>query len=359
MTPLLQDQSNSADDGSPAAYWTPPRLLLALVLVLAGAGIAFFMIQSQLESERVKDLQLAVEDFESAHHLNFDNLQVPAKHIEAGGPPKDGIPALTKPKTIKTKDATFLTDTDRLVAVTIDDQSRAYPIRVLNYHECINDELAGIPIAVIYCPLCDSVSVVSRKLGNQVREFGISGLLLNSNVLLYDRTDQALWTQLGFKAISGPLAGKSLSHLDNWRLTTFGQWRKAKPDSTIVNLKTGYIRNYARNPYRSYFTDDALMFSVSHKRARFKNKTPIIGIKLGDTARAYPIATIKAAPDGRIRDRIGSSFVELRADPKSGSIEIIKSPPDAQVAHTFWFSWVAFHPKTQVYVPKRKDKPSQ
>lgn len=117
--------------------------------------------------------------------FNTYDLTIPREQILSGGPPKDGIPSLTDPKAGVVEDSQYA-DGDRMVVVTVGDMTRAYPIRILNWHEAINDELGGVPIAVIYCPLCDSVSVVDRRLSDDTLEFGISGLLHNSNVLLYE-----------------------------------------------------------------------------------------------------------------------------------------------------------------------------
>lgn len=351
------DNLNSQLPGGHAAakYWNGPRLILATAMGLAGIAIGSYMIYSRLPGDEAVQSARAKAGGQlrpSAFSLNIDKLQVPSEDIKRGGPPKDGIPSVTNPKTVSVNEADFLNDDDRVIGVTVDKQSRAYPIRMLNYHECVNDQLGGLYIAVVYCPLCDSVSVLNRKLGNQVREFGISGLLLNSNVLLYDRTDQALWTQVGFKAISGPLAGKSLKHINDWELTTFGQWRKTHPDSSVVTFETGFKRSYERNPYGYYFKDDALVFSVTSKDDRYKNKTPIIGVKLGKTTIAYPIAVIRAAPNGVLRDKIGNDEIELRAGPETGAVRIVKAPRKALVIHTFWFAWAAFHPDTKVYQAK-------
>jgi len=131
-----------------------------------------------------------------AGESQFDlrNLTIPMDQLLHGGPPKDGIPALTEPKTVRVARADFLLPDDRIVAVTKNDESRAYPIRLLNWHEIVNDTLGGVPIAVVYCPLCDSVTVVDRRMDGAALEFGVSGMLYQSNVLMYDRTHNALWS---------------------------------------------------------------------------------------------------------------------------------------------------------------------
>lgn len=281
--------------------------------------------------------------------FNLEGLSIDLKDIHAGGPPKDGIPALTNPKTVAATQARFLQAGDRVVGVKIGEHARAYPIRVLNWHEVINDTLGTTPIAVIYCPLCDSVSVVDRRISkDKTIEFGISGLLLNSNVLLYDRTDQVLWSQVGLSAVSGPHAGKSLVHLP-WEIVTFGEWRKAHPKGTVVTLNTGHRRDYQRNPYADYFATDRLRFPVARLDDRLPPKTRVVGIRLGAVTRAYPIERVAGTVKHRVEDEIGGKLLVLEADATAATIRLIQMPEGAQVVYTFWFAWAAFHPQTQIF----------
>ncbi len=277
--------------------------------------------------------------------FNTTDLTIPPDQIRSGGPPKDGIPSLTDPKTAAVADAKF-TNGDRMVVVNIEDTTRVYPIKVLNWHEAINDKLGDVPIAVIYCPLCDSVSVVDRRMGGHTHEFGISGLLYNSNVLLYDRKHNALWSQVGLEAVSGPHAGESLKHLP-WRITTFGELKQTHPGAGVVTTETGYRRDYTRNPYARYFANDRLMFPVAHHDHRMKHKEPVIGVQIGDQARAYPVARIVEA-GGKVTDRLGDQQITLKAD-DAGNVAVVEAPDEARTVHTFWFTWVAFHPGTEVY----------
>ena len=277
--------------------------------------------------------------------FNLTGLTIPRNEILSGGPGKDGIPALTKIKAIPVKDAPYQGDR-RIVVITIDRKTRGYPLAILNWHEVANDVIGDIPIAVIYCPLCDSVSVVDRRIGGETLEFGISGLLHNSNVLLYDRNSNALWSQLGLQAISGPHVGKSLKHLP-WQLTTFAHFARQFPKATVVSTNTGYRRDYTRNPYQAYFKTDRLKFPVIREDSRLKLKTAVVGLKLGNITRAYPVDTIRKAKDRKIVDMIGKSRIVLQAD--KDSVTVAEAPDKAMVVHTFWFAWAAFHPETSVY----------
>jgi hypothetical protein len=147
----------------------------------------------------------------------FDLSQaiIPKDEIRNGGPGKDGIPALTDPRTLAAEAVKTLKPEDRVVGVLIDGEACAYPLSILTWHEVINDTVGGQPLAVTYCPLCDSVAVFNRNTSAGVKEFGVSGLLYNSNVLMFDRGGQpeGLWSQLGAKAMSGPSAPLALETL--------------------------------------------------------------------------------------------------------------------------------------------------
>ncbi len=351
----------SASD-SPAGYWTAGKILAGLWM-----AVVAFAIVAVVQWDDVTRLMGAAahgEDGTGAGRAVFaaqsvgeafdmENLQVPRERVRSGGPPKDGIPSLTDPKTAPVGDADFMRPDDRVVGVTINGESRAYPIKVLNWHECYNDTLGGVPIAVVFCPLCDSVTVVDRRLNGKTHEFGISGLLYNSNVLLYDRQDDALWSQAGLIAISGPNAGKSLKHLTAWRISRFEDWRDSHPDSTVATLDTGYYSadRYNATAYASYFTTDELMFPVEPTSERFKNKFPVLGVRVGEVTKAYPLTAIAAAPAGRVEDVVNGERVVLESDGTPAGVRVVEAPEGSQTIHTFWFAWYAFHPDTAVYAP--------
>lgn len=290
---------------------------------------------------------------EALEPFNLNQLTVPRGRLVSGGSPKDGIPSLTDPPTAPVARADFLKPGDRVIGVTIHGKARAYPLAVLNWHEVINDTLGDVPIAVVYCPLCNSVSVVDRRIDGKTLEFGVSGLLLNSNVVLYDRTDQALWSQVGMEALSGPYAGQSLRHLP-WTLTTFGDWRRRHPDGAVVTFDTGYRRNYQRNPYARYLRSPNLMFPVRPLDRRLPLKARVVGVRVNGTTKVYPLHAIAAVDDGRLVDEIGGERIVLAHT--GAGVRVVSAPPDAEVIHTFWFAWAAFHPETDIYGRADKSK---
>ena len=303
-----------------------------------------FLVKSDLRSTR--HVARVAPGGDPRDAFNLDGLLEPAASIMHGGPAKDGIPSLIDPSTVAAASAGFLSAEDRIVGVTIHGEARAYPIRILNYHEIVNDQLGGVPIAVVYCPLCDSVSVVDRRIDGETLSFGVSGLLLHSNVLMYDRMHDALWTQVGCRAISGPLAGRSLTHINSWELASFGAWSDRHPNSRVVSFETGYERDYRRSPYARYFENDDLYFPVPRDDRLPRQKVPVVGVRLGDHACAVPVEAVERAPSGRLEVPIGDHWVVLASDSRTQEVAVIDSPEGAQIVHTFWFAWAAFHPDT-------------
>lgn len=339
---------NQPDNVAPA-YWSPVRLLIALGMVLLVFGVAGYSVWDDVRA-LVWGQPATVSPvghgtiFNPEEAFDWSGLTIDRDAIHSGGPTKDGIPSLTEPPHAPVGGADFLPDDARVVGVNLGPEARAYPIGVLNWHEIINDTLGGTPIAVIYCPLCDSVSVVDRRLDDATLEFGVSGLLTNSNVLLYDRTTDGLWSQVKLEAISGPHAGRALRHLGDWSIGSFGDWKASNPGGTVVTLDTGHRRDYTRNPYGAYFLSDQLMFPAEPLDETLPRKTPVLGVRLGETARAYPVAAI----DGELRDTLAGEEVILRGDGQGGLV-VQQLPADARAVHTFWFAWHAFHPGTTVY----------
>ena len=338
--------------------WTPLRCFLAFALVggvLGPLSYLVYYLGADLAGGDVAGGSIGRMSLRSPRSpFNLENLKIPRDQMRSGGPAKDGIPSLTRPPTVPVAKADFMQPTDRVVVVKIGDERRAYPMRILNWHEAVNDELGGVPIGVIYCPLCDSASVVDRRMGDRTYEFGISGLLFNSNVLLYDRTDQALWSQLGLEAVSGPNAGRKLRHVNSWELTTFADLRERYPGADILSRDTGHRRDYDRVAYASYFLTDRLMFPVAgnpserYAKYGFLNKTVVVGVLSGGVARAYALSELDRA-GGTVTDTIGNHQIELILTPDKRGFRVLKVPPDARVVHTFWFAWAAFHPETEVY----------
>jgi len=267
--------------------------------------------------------------------------------------PRDAIPALTDPKLSTLAEADWLTDDDRIIDVTIGDESVAVPLKILNFHEVANLTVGGVPVAATYCPLCDSVTLVKRTIKvkpadpkadahEEVLEFGVSGALYNSNVLMYDRQHKGLWSQIGFESISGPMAGTQLDLLPV-KIVPWSQYKTDHPNAQVVSIDTGYDRPYDGNPYQRYMDDkDYIMVPVHAYGNELPKKTLGLGIKVGEQAFFVP------------SDKIGKRFVvktnagKVVAVSTKAGVQVVSAPPEAQTVQSFYYSFSAFHPQTKV-----------
>jgi len=182
---------------------------------------------------------------------DFSKYSIDYAEILSGGPPKDGIPAIDKPKFVLLGDVSDLAETEPVVGVTVNGAIRAYPLRILMYHEIVNDSLGGVPITVTYCPLCNSSIVFDRRLDGRVLDFGTTGKLRNSDLVMYDRQTESWWQQFLGEAIVGEMTGKMLTMLPS-RLESLARFRDRAPEGTVQVPTNPRMRPYGRNPYARY-----------------------------------------------------------------------------------------------------------
>lgn len=308
-------------------------------------------------------LHTAVSAPKELNNFDLTSCTIPADQIKKGGPPRDGIPALTTPETIPADEASYLQNTDKVIGVEINGKARAYPLRILVWHENVNDVLADRPIAVTYCPLCHSATVFDRKIDNKVREFGISGLLWNSNVLLYDKKakgNSSLWSQVAMRAVCGPAAKKGFKlQLLPSRLLRWDQWQKEHPSTTVLARETGYKRDYSRTPYKRYFSTQKLMFPVNasdSQLAEYPKKEQLVVIRIDDQIKGYPFSEVTAAAnaDGIVKDTVADVHVRLKYSSETKTITVspaekLSQKQDFGVAYMFWFAWKSVYPEAPVY----------
>jgi hypothetical protein len=284
--------------------------------------------------------------------FDVDNSLVPLEQIHHGGPPRDGIPALTDPRFIPAAEADYLQPDDRVLGIERHGERRAYPIRILNYHEIVNDRIGGEGVVVTYCPLCGTGMAFSATVGGEARQFGVSGLLYNSDMLLYDRQSESLWSQILGEAISGPLRGTPLQAIPITH-TTWGAWQE-EGASRVLSLDTGHISDYSRSPYGNYDDNEAIYFPVSARSRQYHPKERVLGIELDGAAKAYPFAEL-AKSESPLHDMIGERkvVVEFDAVTRSGRIFDAGGKELASV-NGFWFAWFTFHPDTLIYKAGRE-----
>jgi hypothetical protein len=232
-----------------------------------------------------------------------------------GGVEQDGIPPLRNPDMISAADAGYLADDNIVFGLQVNGDTRAYPRRILAWHEMFVDEVGGVPVAGVYCTLCGTMILYKTQHNGVNHELGTSGFLYRSNKLMYDKATQSLWNTMWGKPVIGPLAGQDLV-LERMSVvtTTWGEWRRRHPNTQVLSLGTGYSRNYAEGAaYREYFATDDLMFQVPVLDTRLKNKDEILGLVFSQ----YPGEPIAIAADylaahPLYQDRVGDlRFVVL------------------------------------------------
>jgi hypothetical protein len=334
-------------------------ILLAVVLT---AGVFAWRVIPLIRAGRSE----AIGDGRNVSTYGFDlaTCRIPRDRIVASGMPKDGLPSLDRPPRMPGRNVQalnerirgkYLVPRDRVIGIRIQGEARAYPIRVLNWHEIVNDELAGMPIAVTYSPLCDSAAVFDRRVGGVTRTFGVSGLLYNSNLLMYDRCEDAneesLWSQLRCEAVTGPSAeaGDRLTVLPA-QLMQWGDWLAANPDTDVLQIDLVHIKKYNREPYGSYYGSEELRFPVRPlpPESGPQKKTPVMILVQGDRRSVFSLTEIakRVAGDGVWQAQVGSTMasIRIRPDPVTAIIDLPPSDDPIGILHAFWFAWYAMHP---------------
>ena len=310
---------------------------------------------------------------------------VPLDKIKGGGPPKDGIPSIDDPKFAEVQGSQFVSDSDVVIGLEIDGDARAYPLFILVWHEIVNDTVGGVPVAVTYCPLCYTNQVFERTISGNVVEFGTSGKLYNSNLLMYDRWTDSYWSQALGMAVTGELSGMQLETIP-FDVITWGDWKKIHPDTLVLTTDTGHLRSYATDPYGDYYTDPRVIFPVDNMDDRMHPKEIILGFFEDGIYKAYKQNDVELHTV--INDDVGQTPVMLvslysqnsRAFERTLDGQLLEFEfSDEKILDTktksewnydglavsgplegsqltrmsmypgFWFEWVAFHPQTEVW----------
>ena len=378
---------------------------VSVVVVVAIVGIAFFAFYSQNSSENFDSSSFISDDVaassisekSSSSFVDVKNVKImetngvkhliPLDKIKGGGPPKDGIPSIDDPVFAGVQDSQFMSNSDTVIGLYINGEARAYPLFILVWHEIVNDTVGGVPVAVTYCPLCYTNQVFERVIGGQEVEFGTSGKLYNSNLLMYDRLTDSYWSQALGLAVKGELTGHELD-LVPFDVITWGDWKELYPDTLVLTTDTGHIRSYATDPYGNYYTEPRILFPVEHSDDRLHPKEIILGFEEDGVYKAFRQSD--AESHVVINDIVGDSSVLVlsmysensRAFDRTVDGKILSFEYDAdsdkifdtltnsewnyeglavsgdyagvqlqRIAYSpgFWFEWVAFHPDTLVF----------
>jgi hypothetical protein len=315
-------------------------------------------------------------------------LAIRPEEIVWGGVKKDGIPALVSPPAVRAEEARYLDGSDVVFGVAFSGEARAYPQRILDWHEMVNDKVGGQAFALSYCTLCGSAIAFATGLsdGSSI-VFGSSGLLYRSNKLMYDRKTESLWSNLTGLPVGGALLDKGVSlPVLPVTVTSWADWRAAHPNTTVLSESTGFERDYTPGAaYGRYFASPETMFPVWKRDTRLPPKSWIFALRQGAAARAYPLETLLA--ERVTNDRIGNLDVVLVSNPESGAVRAYRSEGRELVEGTsknmvrdvrtgeafevreeglipsaggtalarvpghraYWFGWYAFFPDTTLY----------
>ena len=334
---------------------------------------------------------------------DFSLHTVPYDEFLSGGVPRDGIPPLDDPQFESIADAdTWLEDVQPVVSLEIDGDARAYPLAILTWHEIANDTLAGVPVSVTFCPLCNSAVVFDRRIGGATLDFGVSGNLRNSDLVMWDRQTESWWQQLTGEGIVGVYAGYRLDFLPA-QIVSWGDFKDAFPDADVLSRETGWVRDYGRNPYAGYDRIDQSPFLFKGRPdERLLAMERVVALELDGTMVAFPylaleqekvvnysldgrdivvlfqpgtasaldqsqiaesrdvgatgvfdavldgeMLTFRLGPDGFTDDQTDSVWNVL-GQAVSGPLAGKSLTPVVHGNH-FWFAWAAFAPETEVY----------
>jgi len=296
----------------------------------------------------------------------------------SGGPPKDGIPSIDNPSFVGSGDVDFLDPGDPVFGVALNGDVKAYPQKILVQHEIVNDRLGDLSVAVTYCPLTGTVQGFERGEAT----FGVSGRLINNNLVMYDRATEAWWPQIIATSIPGPWnSAPGTRSLREFRLvwTTWEQWRERYSDTQVLSTETGFAKNYGRDPYGSYsprggyYANENTLFETLEEDDRFSRKRVLLGARTADGAVAFDKSTLleerivtgelSETPVVAVADQhLDTGYVYLNPDERAattdGSRVLVGDSsyePNALPLtgiHTYdamWFAWHGYYPDTNVY----------
>jgi len=324
--------------------------------------------------------------FEKYFKGRTDQSSIRLDEVRWGGVVQDGIPPLRQPDMWNAEEASYLDDDNIVFGVSINGDHRAYPKRILAWHEMFVDEIGGESICGVYCTLCGTVIAYDTEFEGKHYDLGTSGFLYRSNKLMYDQATQSLWNTIEGKPVIGPLVGKGIELSSHSVVTTtWGEWKKLHPDTKVLSLYTGHRRDYGEGvAYQNYFSTDRLMFNVPKTDVRLKNKDEVLIIraegykedplaitaeflnrkqvyqnKIGDTDfvvvtdasganRVFASEDIKFKKNkeaGKIRDSEGQVWTVDEEHLTSSDGRVLNRLPYHRM---FWFAWYNTYPESRL-----------
>jgi len=306
------------------------------------AGLtAILLLAAVANAQRSYDVDILSQTF------GFDDStekSVDLADLHQGCPARDCIPSIDHPKYLSVDEATDVADEELVITLSYNGEYRAYPSRILDHHEIVNDTIGGDPLAITWCPLCGSAVGIRRTVAGEVTEFGVSGVLYNSDLVLYDRATNTLWDQIEAKGIVGTMTGERLEMVPV-SMSRWAKWRDKHPDTLILSTETGFDYDYTADRFGEYRESTRLFMPVSATDERVHAKTVVFGFGLpsGDIAYAESVLQENSSYE---HDLDGAKAVVTLHD--DGSVSMLHGDQTFYPTRLFWFAWYTFHPGTNL-----------
>jgi hypothetical protein len=329
---------------------------IAAALLLFALAAASAPVAAQFGcAEQVGDFCLSQAKREFT--TDFSKLAIDLAEIRSGGPPKDGIPPIDDPAFQPLSAVTELSGTEPVVGMNVNGDWKAYPLRILTWHEIVNDEIGGVPVSVTFCPLCNAVLAFDRRVGDRVLDFGTTGRLRHSDLLMYDRQTESWWQQFTGQAVIGALTGTELEILPV-RLESFAEFAARAPDSARVLVpRNRAFRDYGRNPYAGY---DSAPVPFLYDGETPEGIRPLARVvSLAGRQEAWTLALLRrekeiVADDGTIlRWRPGQASgldtARIEDGRDVGTVTAAKDGEDVPYFVDFAFAFHAFRPEAPIH----------
>ena len=318
------------------------KVISITILIIVAVGVFWFVTKG---SPDAPDIEVDHETTFSHFGLrtNTEKANIPLEEVLSGGPGKDGIPAINEPKFVSIEDAD-VGDGVLGVLVTSNEKKRYYPYNILVWHEIVNDSIDDTHFAVTFCPLCGSAIVFNREVDEEILTFGVSGLLWESNLLMYDTKTESLWSQAKNEAVIGEYAGTKLSLID-MRLLEFSKLKRFHPDARVLSRDTGFVRMYNVEPYSGYGLTDETYFPVSVSDTRFPPKQIMYVVPFEGKSYAFPEADLDDSSE------FATDMAVLRAKRLQDGLEVTRDEEVLPGYYEMWFSWATQHQDNGVVWP--------
>lgn len=314
------------------------KIILALLVCVTTFSASTFAQTARPGNPRDYSPDTLLEVFK----LTQADSDVPFDSLMQACPARDCIPSIDQPVFVTTTEVDYLRDDDLVMTLTHNGITRAYPTRILDHHEIVNDMFGPDPVAITYCPLCGSGLAFDRRHGELVLDFGVSSLLHNSDLVMYDRQTESLWQQITGEAFAGKSRGSQLKTLP-LSMITWENWRQQYPHAEVLSIEGIQSDRYQKDAYGDYAENEKLYMPVSATDARLHPKRVIYGMEIGDHAVAIDSEWL--LKQGSWSNEYDGKALVLKLEEND---EISASLDDQQVTihRMYWFAWYTFHPKT-------------